>query len=479
MRMKNKKWALVGLIGIVLILGASTILTIHLSGKEKEQTEAAVNIEYLAAYTDCEIFKTVPALRGEDSKIGEGTDLGDENYVLDINGATLDEYRAYIDVLIKDGFQKHSDNGEEGMEGYVYTTSLKKDDLTLVVSHVVKQNKTYIAATKDLALSDYLIYDDKWSEGTDPSAKTKLHMLQLNNNGNSFVIQLKNGHFVLHDGGTSEDAPYLLDYLEELTPGDEKPVIDAWFISHAHADHNGAFWKILSSPADIERICVEGIYFTNPPKEITKNAQLEESVWYITKGYVGFKNASGKNTTLYRPQLGQRYYFCDISIDVALTTEQIPLDNYFEWDFNDTSIWLMHNIEGQKFLCSGDTHHSGMRQAMSMYPKEYLDVEVLAVFHHGINLYQYFTDYITYDTALYTNWRVGSLWVEGTEGGNRRPDLVRTEDNAYFQAKAKECISHGDGTVVLTFPYHVGEAEILAPCDWRYNDGSPVRPLQE
>ena len=35
-------------------------------------------------------------------------------------------------------------------------------------------------------------------------------------------------------------------------------------------------------------------------------------------------------------------------------------------------------------------------------------------------------------------------------------------------------MSHGEGTVVLTFPYKVGTYEKLAPLDWKYDNGSQL-----
>ena len=60
-------------------------------------------------------------------------------------------------------------------------------------------------------------------------AKTTFHMLELHDLGNSFLFQLKNGHFIISDGGRKTDLPYLLDYLGSLVPEGEKPVIEGWF----------------------------------------------------------------------------------------------------------------------------------------------------------------------------------------------------------------------------------------------------------
>jgi hypothetical protein len=52
----------------------------------------------------------------------------------------------------------------------------------------------------------------------------------------------------------------------------------------------------------------------------------------------------------------------------------------------------------------------------------------------------------------------------------------RIEETAYLLENVKEAYHHGDGTVVLTFPYTVGSAETLPMSDWRYNMKNPGSP---
>lgn len=461
----KKKGVLIALISIVFVLLTSVFLVVQLSiAKGKE--EAPPDVTMFSAYTDCEEFQKVPAMQTERGKIQKAEDYGNKNWVLSVNGSTVEEYKEYLTTLEKAGFKKHSDNGEEGMEGYVYAASFMKDKLTLTVSHAIREDHTYISASYNLPLSDHLIYQDSYMDGVTEGAKTKVHMMELYNIGNSFVIQLKNGNFVIHDGGNPYDGPYLVDYLEELTPGDEKPIIEAWFISHAHGDHSGALQNIAEDKKLRERIYVEGFYYVEPSSEVfsllTMGAGTGEN-WFLTRCNNIFKTSSGEIPKMYRPAFGQRYYFCDMIIDVTLTLEQFSIDSYFSDDFNDTSTWLMHYIEDQKFLIAGDTHHTGMRVAMNIFEQDYFDLDVFAVFHHGINVYEYFTEYCTLKTVLYTSFREASIWDP------KVAYLARVEDNEILRNSCEEYVSHGGGTVVLTFPYTVGTYEKLPPCDWRYH----------
>lgn len=191
------------------------------------------------------IFSKIPEMNYSGVEVGEAKEFGNQNYVLNVDNTTKLQYEDYIHVLINDGFVKHSDNGPEGMEGLINTTNLMKDNITLTVSYLAEHAKTHLSASYDLELSEYLNYNPASVEGINKNAKTKLHMTELNCLGSSFIIQLKNGHFVVEDGGLPMDGPYLLDYLESLVP-EEKPIIEGWFISHVHGDHFGALMEIVS-----------------------------------------------------------------------------------------------------------------------------------------------------------------------------------------------------------------------------------------
>ena len=481
--MKNKKRATVISVLLVCLLamaGSSALVISLVNAKAKEaggEEKRVVTAETFSAWTEVEEFQTVPAMSGENIKISGADDYGEDNYQIEVDGATQEEYFAYLETLTQAGFKKHSENGEDAMEGYAYTAAFTQNNLTVVVSYAIPLEKMYITAAYDLALSDHMIYKDEYVQGLPENAETKIHMVELNDIGACFIIQLKNGHFVVHDGGSDVDTQYFIDYMKELVPGDEKPVIEAWFISHAHEDHYGVINEINNNPKYAAMFLVNGVYYHTPPSDLFDRSYDENpkmDVYVTSRSHAMLKAEDGSKTKFYRPQLGQRYYFCDIAIDVAMTPEQFAPDSYHVQsttiDMNDTSIWLMHHIGDQRMLVGGDSFHTGIRAMMNMYEQSYFDMELFVILHHGINVYNYFTDYMTLKTVLFPNFRVGSVWEPS------RVDLARVEDNEYLKNAAAECISCENGTVVITFPYNIGEAKTLGPREWIYNGGRAYEP---
>jgi hypothetical protein len=264
------------------------------------------------------------------------------------------------------------------------------------------------------------------------------------------------------DGGMDNDGPYLFDYLESLTPDGQRPVVEAWFFSHAHGDHIGGLQSLIEHTDWNNRIYLEGIYFNNPSNAVFSQIQSSDGkrMMYIQTIANRLTTQDGKRPGIYTPQTGQRYYFNDITIEIAFSEDAYNAANMSS-DLNDTSTWCMYNIEGQKFLEAGDADTGSVAAVMRTYDSEYFDLDMFSVFHHGINVWNDFTDFISVETVIYTNYRVGSLWCTTSN--------AREKENAYLVASAKEAYGYGEGTVVFTFPYAVGTAEILQPTEWVYD----------
>ena len=161
--MKKKKRATIISILLVCLLamaGSSALVISLVNAKAKEvsgEEKRAVSAETFSAWTDVGEFQTIPAMSGENIKISEADDYGEGNYLIGVDGATKEEYLAYLDTLTNAGFEKHSDNGEDAMEGYAMTASYTKNDLSVTVSYGTTMEKTYISASTVKKLSEHLI----------------------------------------------------------------------------------------------------------------------------------------------------------------------------------------------------------------------------------------------------------------------------------------------------------------------------------
>lgn len=448
---KNKVIVLFFTVCMAIVLSGCAAISDFVAGDEQEV------IRTFADWTDEEAFQTIPAMVVKNTKVSEADDCGADTQMIDVSGTTLEDYDKYLKLFEPCGFKKHSDNGETGLEGNVYTTTFTKEQLVVTVTQVVKTEKTYIIVGEDLPLSENLIYDESMVANNKAGAKTTLHAMELYENGNSFLIQLKNGHFIMNDGGHAEDLPHLIDFMESRVSEGEKPIVDAWFVSHVHVDHVGCFNTFMEDMDYINRIRVEAIYFSEPSNASNQATGANSMVMNFMIDYKFLKNSKGETPAMYTPQTGQRYYFNDVTVDVVFSQEIHPIENY-GGGYNDTSTWLMYTIEGQKFLLPGDGDYGTMQTLMNMYEQDYFNLDLFAVCHHGINVYDYFTDFLTLKTVVYTNYRIGSLYASGYSAS--------IEANEHMASIAKEVVAWGDGTKTFTFPYEIGTVVTEPAIDW-------------
>lgn len=414
--------------------------------------EKKADIKTFAEYTDLEIFQNVPAINMEKARVLDAAHYGSENYVLALRGTFKADYDAYLKTLESAGYTKLADNGD-GIDGTTFAAYYQNDELLLNVAYNHLTTMTYITACKNKTISPNLTYDASFTDGNIDGAQTSLVMHQVPEYGNCFVIQLKNGHYIVNDGGRKDDLKILLNYLIENTPEGQDTVVDAWFVSHEHGDHSGV---LLASNTcyEVFDVAVEGFYYSRISDDA--KAAIGDSAHEVgtVELYSGnFKNSAGEATPMYRAHLGDKYYFNDIVVEVPYTQEQFQLSRYVD-NLNASSLWLMYNIEGQKFLLSGDTELENMRDVSTMYDQSYMDVDVMSLHHHSLNVYTEDLGYFNVETMLYSTWGTYSIyWPAET-----------LAHNLEIQEKyCKEYVSYMGGGVKITFPYTVGNYEVLEP----------------
>lgn len=401
-------------------------------------------------------------------------DSGDGNFMKIVPDVAMEEYEEYLSLLKEAGFSQYVDNGD-ALKGYVYTSHYKKDKLLAVVTYLAKMKCVIITVCKDAALSPRLICGDHSSECDVQDARTSLTLPELYRNGSSLILQLKNGHFIINDGGWREDLPYLLDYLEKNSPGG-KPVVDAWIISHAHIDHMGIFTAFMENPAYADRIHVEEIYFTEPGTKAkqTEAAKLDlaDLMCFYSRVFPKIlRSTSGNPPRLIRMRLGERYFFRDITIDVICTPDLIPYETWKTW--NASSVVLMYTIGEQKMMVTADMDWECQRFLLECFDDDYFDLAIYQAPHHGGNVYNEFSGHIRADSILYTAPDAERTGVYG-----KKTLLGRYVQNRYLQGRAKETFGWGDGGIVLTFPYKPGDYRVLPLNDWKYHDKKPSRYMQ-
>ena len=155
------------------------------------------------------------------------------------------------------------------------------------------------------------------------------------------------------------------------------------------------------------------------------------------------KTSSGDVAKIYRPQIGQKYYFDDITVDVMFTHEQLD-STVWKNNANETSTWLRFNIDGKTFVHCGDGQENSIKAVTEVYDAAFLDFDVITTPHHAQHITDdYVNTIISEDTkVLYTTF------ITDTQS-----KYYSEEENEALRAKVGEgnYICWGNGTVVVTF----------------------------
>ena len=434
-------------------------LTIAMEGKsydtytDMEVQETETGKTYIMTINNEEQTLSYYYLEQVDAAPVEFKDIfyGDGTYITKYVNTTLDDAEALIAKMKAFGFKEAVANN---LNEDCYYTALTFGKYVYTVTQFVKTSETYVSVSSEQKLSPYL--DAEYyttavnKDGGEPyTAYTdvKITSVALNNGGDAFVIRLKNGHFIVIDGGTNNQtdrdavAAALGASADEYNAGTKnnpRIVVDAWFFTHAHADHTALFRGGIYGGIQVD-VYIKGFYFNfaqkwheETPINIGSEAapemvnafvnkayayadQDENGKNYYTKGtgdtseWWVYRTATHKtasnvnnptwdgastkvNVPIYRVQAGQKYYFDGLTVEVPYTQEQVQ-PSEMQLDLNGTCSWFLltyqkaDGTDGSTFLDAGDAERWNAEAVTELYSSNYkiYGTDVMKTFHHGLN----------------------------------------------------------------------------------------------
>lgn len=184
-----------------------------------------------------------------------------------------------------------------------------------------------------------------------------------------YAIKTKNGKIVIIDGGTQEDANQLENYI--INNGGE---VEAWFITHPHVDHAGAF-EVISQNDEIK---INNIYMSITNKEwyIENEPKRKED---IDDFFEVVEEEKIKNKII-EPQINDVIKIDNISAKI-LGIKNTEITNNA---INNSSMVIQIKINQKKILFLGDTGTESSTKLIKEQAKN-LKSDIVQVAHHGQN----------------------------------------------------------------------------------------------
>lgn len=279
--------------------------------------------------------------------------------------------------------------------------------------------------------------------------KPTVAQLSLVDGGSSYAIRLRDGSFILLDGGLAgDDYDYnsreLWRYLSENTPDGERPVIADWIITHFHPDHVDLAARFLTEYKD--RITVRSFRYNHPGHTDAVRCPEEEMLW---------QDAMNLYPEAERQLLatGEVLEYPGVIARVLLTEADKNPEG--PENQNEISAALRFKFDtGAAFLALGDISPRRMTLLLDReYPTytapEELRCEVVWVAHHGFSndppeymkRSEEFYRTVKPRIALYSMCEYDFL-------NDKRMIRKENGDNRYLRHGECDCYHHGKTTII-------------------------------
>ena len=268
-----------------------------------------------------------------------------------------------------------------------------------------------------------------------------LHQLKTEGvglDGMAYVIQADDGSFIVVDGGYSQnDGRNMFKYLCRLQ-NSEHPVVDAWFISHAHPDHTKALKVVADEFSD--KITVKKIVYSFPDMELCSH--IEPDCLFQIPDFEKAIASLGAEHII--PKAGDVYHYGEDRIEILLDWTQLPsLKDEPLLKLNDTTTVFRYYSHGQSVIFLGDVMAVGDKVLIENHGKN-LKSDVCQLAHHGFfastkEFYSYVDpEIVLWPASLYQCFRT-SVGVPATR-------FVVTNLNV------KDFMVAGEGDMALELP---------------------------
>jgi len=221
--------------------------------------------------------------------------------------------------------------------------------------------------------------------------------MALYHTGQSNVIQLEDGSFIVIDGGRSKgssetvnnDSKILMDFLNSKKPASHAKAKVVWMYTHVHSDHinlsRDNFFSTYKNQIDLQLVCLNLPDFNELENHIGADGWKEKNAASAYAASVEMLYDSIETnfpgTTVYTFHTGDKLYFAGCEVEILVTPEDYYL-NGFSW-INDTSCAWKVKMNGKSFMVFGDCTAVVNDQMVALFGN-YLKSDIIQVTHHGV-----------------------------------------------------------------------------------------------
>ena len=185
-----------------------------------------------------------------------------------------------------------------------------------------------------------------------------------------YTIETPDNKLIIIDGGWTGDAPLVQEVINE-----HGGHVDAWFISHPHFDHVGAFNEIYAHMEE-NGITIDKIYASDFDYD---RYASEAQEWDMFEDFETFEELTKGDDRLEFLYTGDTFDLYGLTVEVFHDyTAKIDGDAA-----NDGSLMLKFSAKDLSWLFCGDVGRTQSDIIMSKFSEEDLHADYLTMGHHG------------------------------------------------------------------------------------------------
>lgn len=327
------------------------------------------------AETETQDFTPVDVPLPEDYATADDVyDCEDDSFVYSYKNKTADDYAAVCAFYKAQGYAVYSETDMGGSPAMTLTN---------------KGGMAHVYWLKNLG--ELSIVTSSTAAGTLPpktpavtDGKVECTVGQLNNlGGMGYVIRLKDGSFIVSDGGDIGNTASLYNYLTKYNTREGKPVIRAWILTHSHCDHYGIFEGFAQNAKYSGGVIVENIIMAPLNKDVFTDLNANDEKGYLA--YVFPKSVQRfKGAKVTFAHTGMEFTFCDLKMQFLCTPENLYKNTSDLGLSNNTSIVTRLYKDDYDVLLSADIMSKGCQFMMDAYG-DLLKSDMVTAAHHGMD----------------------------------------------------------------------------------------------
>jgi hypothetical protein len=202
---------------------------------------------------------------------------------------------------------------------------------------------------------------------------------EAKNFGMCYVFSLGEGHFLIYDGlgdrGGDEEKIY--ETMRAVTPEGQKPVVDAWILTHPHFDHTAGVYKFATRYAS-------DVSVKNFVMNMAAGHRFNMKLWYeISANYACWIAGTLRafpEAKVWKAHTGQSFSVGDARVEVLYTQEEF---HGVEMPVNDTSLVTRVFLSGKSLIFPADISGAEECQWIHDIYGSYLKSDYYQLAHHA------------------------------------------------------------------------------------------------